>query len=154
MTDLPPQSHTTAKGLENAIKAWCSKMGHRLFRCNSGQVWQGKEVLAECPKCKWKPSVKSIMLLNPRRIHLHEEGFPDTVGFSVVEITPEMVGERIPVFTAIELKTKNDRLRPAQKRFLEGFRNHGTIAGVARAVEDVGRLIREWQAGFKEKNRK
>lgn len=70
-------------------------------------------------------------------------GSSDLIGFTTVTITPDMVGQQLAVFTAIEVKDKG-RPTPEQLRFLEVVRAAGGMAGVARTVEDAQDIIRAW----------
>ena len=94
----------------------------RLFRINSGMGWAGKIVRHE-------PGM--IILKNPRPFHGAPEGFPDMCGWTVKEITPDMVGQHIAVFTAVEVKVtgKLTKAQEAFKRVLE------TMGGVFRVEE-------------------
>jgi hypothetical protein len=71
----------------------------------------------------------------------------DLIGFTVVEVTPEMVGRRLAVFTAIEVKDPTWKLRPGDKRgqaqhnFINWVRLHGGIAGFANSLESLRRLL-------------
>ena len=55
--------------------------------------------------------------------------------------TPDMVGQRIAVFTSIEVKTPTGRVSPEQRQWLEAVQAAGGIAGVARSVEDALRIV-------------
>lgn len=61
-------------------------------------------------------------------------GSADLIGWRTVVVTPDMVGQRIAVFTSIEVKTPTGRLTPAQQAWLGVVRGAGGIAGVARSV--------------------
>lgn len=63
-------------------------------------------------------------------------GSADLIGWRTITITPEMVGQRIAVFTSMEIKTPTGRLTPAQHNWLGAVRAAGGIAGVARSVAD------------------
>ena len=69
------------------------------------------------------------------------EGSSDLIGFTSVEITPEMVGQRLAVFTAVEVKTPRGRITDAQQKFIDLVNEAGGRAGVARSVEDVENII-------------
>ena len=70
-------------------------------------------------------------------------GGGDLLGWRTVEVTPEMVGQRVAVFTSIEVKTPTGRLRAEQEQWLKVVRAAGGIAGVARSVEDAQALVRQ-----------
>jgi|LakMenEpi03Aug12_release.lakeMendotaPanAssembly.Ray.scaffolds.fasta_scaffold45299_10 hypothetical protein len=55
-------------------------------------------------------------------------GSSDLIGWTTREITPEMVGQKVAIFTAVELKTKNVRVTPEQWIFLEQVKKAGGIA--------------------------
>jgi hypothetical protein len=69
------------------------------------------------------------------------KGSADLIGWRTVTITPEMVGQRIAVFTSIEVKTPTGRVQPEQKQWLEAVQAAGGIAGIARSVEDAKALL-------------
>jgi hypothetical protein len=64
-------------------------------------------------------------------------GSADLIGWRTLVVTPEMVGQRIAVFTSLEVKTPSGRLSPAQTHWLHAVRSAGGIAGVARSVADA-----------------
>jgi hypothetical protein len=70
-------------------------------------------------------------------------GSADLIGWRTLVVTPEMVGQRIAVFTSLEVKTATGRLSPAQTQWLHAVRTAGGIAGVARSVPDALRIVTE-----------
>lgn len=68
-------------------------------------------------------------------------GSADLIGWRTVVVTPDMVGQRLAVFTSIEVKTPTGRLTPAQHAWLGAVRSAGGIAGVARSVSDAVCLL-------------
>jgi len=68
-------------------------------------------------------------------------GSADLIGWRTVVVTPEMVGQRIALFTSIEVKTPTGRLRPEQQAWLDAVRGAGGIAGVARSVADAVTIL-------------
>ena len=68
-------------------------------------------------------------------------GSADLIGWRSVVITPEMVGQRVAVFTSLEIKTPTGRLTPAQQAWLGAVHNAGGIAGVARSVRDANEIL-------------
>lgn len=70
-------------------------------------------------------------------------GSADLIGWRTVTVTPDMVGQRLAVFTSIEVKTPTGRVRPDQQAWLGVVRGAGGIAGVARSVTDALQLVGE-----------
>jgi hypothetical protein len=67
-------------------------------------------------------------------------GSADLVGYRSVTVTPDMVGQTVAVFTAIEVKTPTGRPTPAQLAWLEHVRQAGGRAGIARCIDDAERI--------------
>jgi hypothetical protein len=88
----------------------------RLFRVNSGMAWAGKIIGHEKNK---------IAILNPRPFWGMPEGTPDIIGWESVTITPEMVGRKIAVFTAVEIKTCGTATTPEQNNFINQLKSMG-----------------------------
>jgi len=65
----------------------------------------------------------------------------DLVGFSLVTVTPDMVGRTIAVYSVVEVKAGKDRLRPEQTAFIDAVNKNGGRAGVARTPEDAVRIV-------------
>ena len=70
-------------------------------------------------------------------------GGSDLIGYRRVRITPEMVGQEIAQFAAVEVKTARGRVRPEQQQFIEHVRGAGGVAGIARSVDDAQLLLGE-----------
>lgn len=68
-------------------------------------------------------------------------GSADLIGLRIVTITPDMVGQRIAVFTSIEVKTATGRTTPEQQNWLHMVRRAGGFAGVARSVRDAEEIV-------------
>lgn len=68
-------------------------------------------------------------------------GSSDLIGWRTITITPDMVGQKLALFTAIEVK---DRGRPTspQLRFIEQVQRAGGLAGVARSVAEAQAILR------------
>ena len=65
------------------------------------------------------------------------KGSSDLIGWKSIVITPEMIGQRVAVFLAVEVKRPKKNPTPEQTNFLERVAAAGGIAGVARSVEDA-----------------
>jgi hypothetical protein len=64
----------------------------------------------------------------------------DLIGWKTVEITPDMVGMTVAVFTAIEVKDQG-RATPEQRRFISCVQQAGGFAGVARSVDEAKEIM-------------
>ena len=70
-------------------------------------------------------------------------GGSDLIGYRTITITPDMVGQQVAVFTAIEIKTPTGRATPAQQHFIDHIRKAGGIAAIVRSSADALRLATE-----------
>lgn len=64
-------------------------------------------------------------------------GGSDLLGWTTKTITPEMVGQQVAVFTAIEVKNDKGRVTEAQLNFISRVKQAGGIATIARDSETV-----------------
>lgn len=68
----------------------------------------------------------------------------DRIGFTEIKITADMVGKTIAVFTSIEEKTVNDRLKPGQIKWHNFILEHGGISEIWHATKgDAVDIIKE-----------
>jgi len=117
-----------------------SKLGLKLFRINVGRAWTGNDIIHFPRNHKTYPG--AILIKDPRPFKTGvPAGYSDVTGFTQVEITQEMVGKTIAVFTAIEVKTDKGIVSPKQKNFLFFIDKCGGISIVARTADDAERLI-------------
>ncbi len=65
------------------------------------------------------------------------KGSSDLIGFTSKTITPEMVGQQVAIFTAIEVKTDKGKISPAQTKFIELVNRSGGIGAVVRSIDDA-----------------
>ncbi len=72
---------------------------------------------------------------------LQADGSSDLIGWKTITVTPEMVGSKIAVFVAAEVKTTTGAVRPEQRKFIEAVNKSGGIAGVVRCENDMKKLI-------------
>lgn len=64
-------------------------------------------------------------------------GGSDLIGWTSRTVTANMVGQKIAIFTAIEVKTGTGRLSAPQEQFLKCVESAGGIAVVARSESDI-----------------
>lgn len=69
------------------------------------------------------------------------KGSSDLIGFTELEVTPEMVGKKIAVFTAIEVKKWNGKPSPEQIKFIELVTESGGIGGIAKTIDEANQII-------------
>jgi len=67
-------------------------------------------------------------------------GSSDVIGMMPVTITQEMVGKKVAVFLAEEVKTAKGRTTAKQDAFIAAVNNAGGCAGVVRSSEDAKTL--------------
>lgn len=68
-------------------------------------------------------------------------GTSDLIGYKSITVTPEMVGKKIAIFVAVEVKSERGRVRPEQEQFIHVVRQAGGIAGIARSETDAANLL-------------
>jgi hypothetical protein len=110
----------TEQQIQQHIRLTCSTGSTRLFRNNTGTLRDQHGRPVSFGLCK---------------------GSADLIGWTTRTITQEMVGQRIAVFTSIEVKAASGRLRPEQRQWLDAVQAAGGVAGVARSVEDARALL-------------
>lgn len=104
---------------KNLINEFLSNLPEnmRMFRTNSGMAWAGKSTL----KGEFR------IIKNARPFHGMPEGWPDLSGWTEIIITPEMVGKKVAVFTAVEVKTGQLKLSGEQNKFKDLIERMGGI---------------------------
>ena len=105
----------------------------RMFRNNVGTGWVG-EVSAT------KDGGKYIKDARPLKAGLCT-GSSDLIGWTTKIITPEMVGKKVAIFTALEIKTPTGKATKEQINFIIQVLDNGGIAGIARSGEDAVNIV-------------
>jgi hypothetical protein len=62
-------------------------------------------------------------------------GSSDLIGFTSKIITPDMVGQKVAIFTAIEVKTTKGKISDTQYNFINLVANYGGISSIVRSVD-------------------
>ena len=112
----------------------------RLFRTNSGMGWVGDA------KVYQKTTIVSVnqgdvVIRNARPFRSGFEGMSDLNGWHSVEITKDMVGRKVAIYTAIEVKVPRGQVRPHQKVYIDMVKAAGGIAGIVRSEEEAEELL-------------
>ena len=105
--------------VQNKIRLAVGSGDVRLFRNNTGALMDMQGRLVKFGLCK---------------------GSSDLIGFRSITITPDMVGQKIAVFSAIEVKDKG-KATVDQKNFINIINNAGGYAGVAKNVNDAKKIL-------------
>lgn len=110
-----------------------------LFRNNTGMGWVGKVI---------KKTPTTITLENARPLHAGLiKGSSDLIGWTIIDIQPHHVGQKMAVFTAFEVKTKTGRPSAPQRNFVERVNEAGGIAGFIEGDAEINTLINQRQNG-------
>lgn len=113
--------------------AACRNGDVRLFRNNVGAAWLGKVQ---------HNMDGSVTIHNPTRVvYGLGVGTSDLIGLRSVVITPEMVGQRVAIFAAVEVKRPGKRGTPEQKKFIEVVKSLGGLAGIASSVAQCEQVL-------------
>lgn len=121
--------HKLQNEIRNALAGGCLA-----FRANVGSAWIGEAQ---------RVNYSDVLIKNARPFSTGlPVGFSDLFGVVDVEITPDMVGQKVGVFFALEVKAPNGRTSAKQEAFLKAVKTFGGRAGVARSAEDALKIVR------------
>jgi hypothetical protein len=121
----------------------------RLFRLNSGKAYLSNLGPAGVQRLQ----DGSVLIRSARTVSLGialpsgdpVNGQSDLAGWTSVVITPEMVGKRVAVFTAIETKrSKGGKISSDQVNFVTQVAEQGGIAGIANSLDAARKIFDEW----------
>ena len=118
MASSSPSEHE----IQQRIRLACGRGAVRLWRNNTGALVDQQGRFVRFGLCK---------------------GSSDLIGLRSFVVTPEMVGQRIAQFVALEIKTDSGAVSPEQKAFLQLVRQLGGLGAVCRSIEQAqaGRLL-------------
>jgi hypothetical protein len=105
---------------QQQIRLALSRGDTRLWRNNTGTLYDRQGRPVQFGLCK---------------------GSSDLIGFRTVTVTPDMVGQRLAVFAAVEVKSSTGRPTAEQQAFIDTVAGMGGLAGVARSVEDAAAIL-------------
>lgn len=108
--------YQTEMGLLRAIQLAATKEEARLFRNNVGKLKDERGQWVAYGLCN---------------------GSSDLIGWKSILVTPQMVGKRVAIFVANEIKIRNGKLTKEQENFLSVVESAGGIAICSRSVEDT-----------------
>lgn len=111
---------TSEQAIQQQIRLACSTGATRLWRNNTGKLRDERGRLVTFGLCP---------------------GSADLIGYRSVTITPDMVGQTVAVFCAVEVKAERGRPTEQQTAFLEHISSAGGRAGIARSIGDAHRIL-------------
>lgn len=112
------------------------------FRANVGTGWQGRGKPIKAKNTMQVIIQKGDIVLRQARPFSTglPAGFSDLFGLVPVVITPEMVGQTVAVFAALEVKDKA-KASDEQSNFIKAVNDNGGRAGVVRSIDDAVRIV-------------
>lgn len=109
--------------------------GVRIFRNNTGLAWTGQSK---------STGSGTVVITDARPLHAGLcKGSSDLIGWTTIQVAPEMLGKKVAIFTALETKTASGRATPEQLNFIKAVQDAGGIAGVARSESDALRIVQQ-----------
>ena len=108
--------------IQQRIRLACGRGPVRLWRNNTGALVDQQGRFVRFGLCK---------------------GCSDLIGLRSLEITPELVGQRLAQFVALEIKTGSGTLSPEQRAFLQLVEQLGGMAAVCRSVKEAEQVLAE-----------
>lgn len=137
---------TEESNIVQECRVAASKMGARVFRNNRG-LFLTIDALTLIKNAATQFGVKGVLdLLRSGRLRkvragLEVPGSSDLIGWHTITITQAMVGQKVAVFCAPEVKRPGSYPSQDQKHFIDNVQKAGGIAGVVRNGEDMGKLL-------------
>lgn len=125
--------------ISQRIKLAGAETATKLLRNNRGLFYTLDAVpslMAAFARGGLKAAKQLVSALRKVAAGLDFKGSSDLIGWTIVEITPEMVGKKLAVFTAVEVKTATGQESEDQAKFGALIERDGGIYILARSPED------------------
>lgn len=117
------------KNIQSLVMMAASQNGATVFRNNVGNGVLGQVA---------KQEGGQFHIVNGRRVQFGLcPGSSDLIGWRSITITPDMIGKRLALFLALEVKTATGKATPEQINFIQAVRKAGGLAGVVRSADDA-----------------
>lgn len=128
---------STGTGLMNRVMLALSKAGATVWRNTTAAGWAGKSfTLAPGQVYTARGGERVVLDAYPIKAGLCE-GSSDIIGFRSVVVTPDMIGQRVAIFGAWEVKEGAGRPTKPQKNFVGFVERAGGIAAIVRSEADA-----------------
>ena len=119
--------------IQNQIRLAVAQAGATTFRNMTAQGWAGKVV---------DRGTGYVTIANPSPLIAGLcVGSSDVIGWKPVVITPDMVGQTVAVFVALEIKTPVGKASTEQLRFVQAVQKAGGIAGFPTSADEALELL-------------
>jgi hypothetical protein len=109
-------SSSSEHEIQQRIRLACGRGPVRLWRNNTGALVDQQGRFVRFGLCK---------------------GSSDLIGLRSVVVTPEMVGQRLAQFVALEIKAPQGVVSPEQQAFLRLVQELGGVAAVCRSIQQA-----------------
>ena len=106
--------------IQQRIRLACGRGPVRLWRNNTGALVGQQGRFVRFGLCK---------------------GSSDLIGLRSLEITPELVGQRLAQFVALEVKTGSGTVSPEQRAFLQLVQQLGGVGAVCRSIDQAQAVL-------------
>ena len=113
-------SSTSEHEIQQRIRLACGRGAVRLWRNNTGALVDQQGRFVRFGLCK---------------------GSSDLIGLRSVVVTPEMVGQRLAQFVALEIKAPQGVVRAEQQAFLRLVQQLGGVAAVCRSIQQAQAVL-------------
>ena len=116
------------KNLQNQAMIQLSRQGSTCFRNNVGTGWVGKPT--------FNGSKLTLENYRPLQAGLCK-GSSDLIGWTPIQVTSDMIGMVLAVFSAWEIKTPTGIVSKEQKNFIEVVNNSGGHGRIIRSIKEI-----------------
>ncbi len=106
--------------IQQRIRLACGRGTVRLWRNNTGALVDQQGRFVRFGLCK---------------------GSSDLIGLRSLEVTPEMVGQRLAQFVALEVKTESGTVSTEQRAFLQLVQQLGGLGAVCRSIAQAQAVL-------------
>ncbi len=113
-------SSTSEHEIQQRIRLACGRGPVRLWRNNTGALVDQQGCFVRFGLCK---------------------GSSDLIGLRSMVVTPEMLGQRIAQFVALEIKAPQGVVSPQQQAFLRLVQELGGVASVCRSIQQAQAVL-------------
>ncbi len=148
--------HPSARDIRNSLAFMSGSVQMEEPSARTGPRGKQKETgVLKAVQALWSTLRRGVLYRNRRGmvqlangammpIGLGPNGTGDAVGYTLVRVTPAMIGRTLPVYTELEGKTDAGRLAPHQLARIEELRDVNAIAGCVRSQEDAESIYQRW----------